>query len=245
LTSEQAKKLRAPFPDEQVGKLPRVWCKACSENKQQRHCGQHSLVNCQVCGNKITEAHLHLDYVGHAATTDRLLQVDPNWTWQPMAVGPNGEPLVTNGGLWITLTICDVTRPGFGDGKNPKEIIGDAIRNAAMRFGVALDLWAKEDLNGSAGDPQAEVTPGADSPTPASAVSAAPEDTDEQPSPADATVLASEKQRRLIFAKKTSAGITDAQLKLLLVEVTGQDSTKAIPAGLVDEILYRLVAVTA
>jgi hypothetical protein len=28
-----------------------------------------------------------------------------------------------------------------------KEKIGDAIRNAAMRFGVALDLWAKIDLH--------------------------------------------------------------------------------------------------
>ena len=37
-------------------------------------------------------------------------------------------------------------RIGVGDGKSAKECIGDAIRNAAMRFGVALDLWAKDDL---------------------------------------------------------------------------------------------------
>src|SRR5690606_32615245 len=42
--------------------------------------------------------------------------------------------------------ICGVTRIGVGDGKSAKECIGDAIRNAAMRFGVALDLWAKEAL---------------------------------------------------------------------------------------------------
>ena len=36
-----------------------------------------------------------LDYVGHAATTARLLEVDPEWTWEPMAKGPNGEPLMT------------------------------------------------------------------------------------------------------------------------------------------------------
>jgi hypothetical protein len=97
---------------------------------------------------KIPKGGIELDYVGHAATTDRLLQVDPDWTWKPMCVGPMGEPLIINGGLWIWLTVCGVTRPGWGDGKNPKEIIGDAIRNAAMRFGVALDLWAKEDLSG-------------------------------------------------------------------------------------------------
>lgn len=122
MNAEQAKKLRAPFKPEQIGKLPK--------------------------------AGIMLDYVGHAATTDRLLQVDPTWTWEPMAYGPNGEPLMTNGGMWIKLTVCGVTRPGFGDGKTPKEIIGDAIRNAAMRFGVALDLWAKEDLHVSDGEPK-------------------------------------------------------------------------------------------
>jgi hypothetical protein len=105
---------------------------------------------------KLPKAGIMLDYVGHAATTDRLLQVDPEWTWEPMGIGPNGEPLMTNGGMWIKLTVCGVTRPGFGDGKNPKEIIGDAIRNAAMRFGVALDLWAKEDLNASGDEPKAD-----------------------------------------------------------------------------------------
>lgn len=88
-----------------------------------------------------------LDYVGHAAVTDRLLTVDPEWSWEPMALGPNGLPAVDHAGnLWIRLTICGVTRIGVGDGKSAKECIGDAIRNAAMRFGVALDLWAKENL---------------------------------------------------------------------------------------------------
>ena len=37
-----------------------------------------------------------------------------------------------------------------------KERIGDAIRNAAMRFGVALDLWSKEELeSGGKFDPVA------------------------------------------------------------------------------------------
>jgi hypothetical protein len=88
-----------------------------------------------------------LDYVGHAAVTDRLLTVDPEWSWEPLALGPDGLPAFDrSGNLWIKLTICGVTRLGVGDGKSPKECIGDAIRNAAMRFGVALDLWAKENL---------------------------------------------------------------------------------------------------
>lgn len=99
---------------------------------------------------KLPKAGLMLDYVGHAATTDRLLQVDPSWTWEPMALDGDGLPLIRGGELWIRLTVCGVTRPGVGDGKSTKEMIGDAIRNAAMRFGVALDLWAKEDLHAAA-----------------------------------------------------------------------------------------------
>ena len=88
-----------------------------------------------------------LDYVGHAAVTDRLLTVDPEWSWEPLGYGPDGLPAMDSAGnLWIKLTVCGVTRIGVGDGKNQKERIGDAIRNAAMRFGVALDLWAKENL---------------------------------------------------------------------------------------------------
>jgi hypothetical protein len=88
-----------------------------------------------------------LDYVGHAAVTDRLLTVDPEWSWEPMALDQFGSPQCDrDGNLWIKLTVCGVTRLGVGDGKNMKERVGDAIRNAAMRFGVALDLWAKENL---------------------------------------------------------------------------------------------------
>ena len=88
-----------------------------------------------------------LDYVGHAAVTSRLLEVDPEWSWEPLALDPTGLPLYdVKGGLWIRLTIGGVTRLGYGDGPDPKQRIGDAIRNAAMRFGVALDLWAKEDI---------------------------------------------------------------------------------------------------
>ena len=103
-----------------------------------------------------------LDFVGHAVTTDRLLSVDPEWTWEPVAFGPDGLPAFTTGkGLWIRLTVCGVTRYGFGDGPTVKECIGDAIRNAAMRFGVALDLWTKEEgeqANGPTYVPSAPVS---------------------------------------------------------------------------------------
>lgn len=155
MTPEIAKILREPFPAELVGKLPRVWCKACRD-AQFKVCQQHERRRCQECGNNITNAHLHLDYVGHAEITDRLLHADAGWTWEPVAFADDGLPLLDrHGGLWIRLTVADVTRLGYGhaDGKSGpdavKEAIGDALRNAAMRFGVALDLWGAKFKDGT------------------------------------------------------------------------------------------------
>ena len=95
-----------------------------------------------------------LAYVGHAALTDRLLDCDPAWSWEPLAMSANGLPVMDDmGGMWIKLTVCGVTRLGYGHagsktgGDAIKEVIGDALRNAAMRFGAALDLWHKGDLH--------------------------------------------------------------------------------------------------
>lgn len=97
---------------------------------------------------------VQLAYVGHAALTDRLLDADPNWSWEPLALGADGLPAIDEcGGLWIKLTVCGITRLGYGDAQGKtganamKERIGDALRNAAMRFGAALDLWHKGELH--------------------------------------------------------------------------------------------------
>jgi hypothetical protein len=135
-------KLRAPFPPNQVSKM----CRSTKKDNAKGVCpkckGWHGLPAIQ------------LDYVGHAALTDRLLSVDLLWTWRPVAVGANGAPMLDgDGGMWIELTVCGVTRLGYGDaqgktgGDATKERIGDALRNAAMRFGCALDLWHKGDLH--------------------------------------------------------------------------------------------------
>jgi hypothetical protein len=94
-------------------------------------------------------------YVGHAAVTDRLLQADAGWTWEPLAFDADGAPLIQfrNGEatMWIRLTVDGVSRLGVGSAQEGsfelhKQLISDALRNAAMRFGVALDLWSKEGL---------------------------------------------------------------------------------------------------
>ncbi len=95
---------------------------------------------------------IKLDFVSHGNVTRRLLEVDSCWNWEPMAYDEQGLPLFDErGGLWIRLTVCGVTRIGYGEPQGSdaydrqKGAIGNAIRVAAMRFGVALDLWAKED----------------------------------------------------------------------------------------------------
>lgn len=158
MTPEEAAALRAPFPPEAIGKLPRIICPACSKSPT-KVCGEHGKVKCPDCGNYITTRHIHLDYVGHAGVRDRLLQVDPEWTWEPAAVDPStGAPVCTDGGLWIRMTVCGVTRLGWGDGPDIKQRISDAIRNAAMTFGVALDLWSKEDLHANENAEEAETS---------------------------------------------------------------------------------------
>lgn len=143
--------MRAPFPPNQISKLPKP-------TKQQTEAVRNDFkagVRCEVCGLWHHPKVVHLDYVGHAALTDRLLDCDPSWNWEPLAFTQAGTPLTDeNGGMWIRLTVCGVTRFGYGhpDGKKGgdaiKEVIGDALRNAAMRFGAALDLWHKGDLHG-------------------------------------------------------------------------------------------------
>jgi hypothetical protein len=89
-----------------------------------------------------------VDYVDHAHVTERLNQVIPGWTWEPMGRTEQGLPAFDDiGGLWIWLELPDGTKvPGYGEpgqrGHDAiKGAISDAIKNAAMRLGVALDLW--------------------------------------------------------------------------------------------------------
>ncbi|NBT47600.1 MAG: hypothetical protein EB089_08310 [Acidimicrobiia bacterium] len=124
MNEDKAKALRAPFRDDQV---------------EAKNVGQRSY-----------------NFINHAVVTDRLISVDPAWYWQPMAISDNGSPVLDEfNGLWIRLTVCGVTRIGYGASEPHqkgadavKTAISDALKNAAMRFGVALDLWGA-DSNGS------------------------------------------------------------------------------------------------
>lgn len=142
--------LREPFLPNQISKKPQG-------TKAQNECKYEDKRRCSICGGFHHPGVIHLDYVGHAALTDRLLDADPLWTWEPFAINEEGLPAFDkSGGLWIRLTVCGHTRIGYGHatssqykeiGSREKEVIGDALRNAAMRFGAALDLWHKGELH--------------------------------------------------------------------------------------------------
>lgn len=107
---------------------------------------------------KLPKGGIQLDFVGHADITKILLEIDPHWRWVPIA-WDNGRPAihVENGmaTMWGELTLLGQARLGVGSvradkAELDKELVGDFLRNAAMRFGIALSLWTKqewEDLN--------------------------------------------------------------------------------------------------
>jgi hypothetical protein len=142
--------LRKPFDAKLISRLPKPTKAQTDAVKADYKAG----MRCQICGTWHHKDVVHLDYVGHAALTDRLLDADPEWNWEPVATNTDGSPVLDkDGGMWIKLTVCGITRLGYGDAEGKtgpaatKERIGDALRNAAMRFGAALDLWSKVDLH--------------------------------------------------------------------------------------------------
>jgi hypothetical protein len=182
-----------------------------------------------------------LAYVGHAAVRDRLLSVDPTWTWSPFALTDTGLPLYDNaGGLWINLTVCGVTRPGYGDGPDPKQRISDAIRNAAMSFGVALDLWAKEDLAGSTGPTEkVTTTPHQGSPTPQAAAK-------QFPFPNEPGLPITSDQLRLVAIELKRIGNTDKAAMLTQVStIVGREisTSRELTKGEASTLITALKAI--
>ena len=113
-----------------------------------------------------------LDFVGHADITRILIEIDPYWSWEPCGWA-NGRPAihVENGiaTMWGWLTVHGKELLGVGSVKADKvdldkELIGDFLRNASMRFGISLNLWTKNqwsDLDGDkpASKPAPRVVP--------------------------------------------------------------------------------------
>ena len=110
--------------------------------------------NCNVCGGYHGLPAVHLDYMGHADVTEALIKIDPFWSWEPFAVDQNGEPMIAFRGntarMWARMTVLGKTLPAVGTCSSnkeelEKELIGDMLRNGALRFGIAVRLWSKAD----------------------------------------------------------------------------------------------------
>lgn len=103
---------------------------------------------------KLPKGGMQLDFVGHADVTKMLLEIDECWTWEPVAFDADGLPAyrVENGLAHMAgwLTVHGVRRLGIGSVAHNKpdllkELASDFIRNAAMRFGICLSLWTKQE----------------------------------------------------------------------------------------------------
>jgi hypothetical protein len=107
---------------------------------------------------KLPKGGTQLDFVGHADITRILISVDPHWRLVPIA-WENGRPAMNivndMATMWFELTLLGTSRLAIGSAKSnspdlDKILYGDALRNGAMRFGISLNLWTKnewEDLD--------------------------------------------------------------------------------------------------
>lgn len=146
--AEKMALLKKPFDKDQIEKLPRYTGKKGADGK----IPPSAYGYCSECGKRHPLPSVHLDYVGHAGITDRLNEADPFWTIEPMAYNQAGLPLLdSNGGMWCWMTVFGIRRMCYGDAQGKhgpnavKELIGDAIRNGAMRFGCGTYLWSKSE----------------------------------------------------------------------------------------------------
>ncbi len=117
---------------------------------------------------KLPKGGIQLDFVGHADITRILIEIDPLWSYEPCG-WDNGRPAihVENGmaTMWAYLIVHGKKMLGVGSVRADKpelhkELIGDFLRNASMRFGISLSLWTKnewEDLGGHAPAPQKSI----------------------------------------------------------------------------------------
>ena len=152
-------RLTSPFPVTWIERLPKNLSKddrrrgKCEPNGEGRFLSADGVY----CGGYHARA-VHLDYIGHAGITMRLNEVctPAGWSWEPMVMAraEGGEfPAIPRDEFWIWLSIKDpdtgewIRKQGVGDDYrgSAKQAIGDALRNAAMRFGIGTYLWSKSE----------------------------------------------------------------------------------------------------
>lgn len=127
ISEEMAKVLREPFPN--VQKVTKKWKTKDGSEKS-----------------------ITLDYISHAVVTDRLLKVDPGFRFEPL-LDSGGIPIVVTAGLssgdtvgvWGRLSLLGAEVVEFCSGRDLLDAYSRCLCRAAMRRGVALDLWIRDD----------------------------------------------------------------------------------------------------
>jgi hypothetical protein len=112
LTQADLKILKAPFPKESLG------------------------VKVQSTSKDRTRALLVL-YLQHTDVQDRLEMVDPAWTSEVINEERVGDTVYVR----IRMTVKGVSRENVGEGNDPKAAYSDALKRAAMLFGIGRYLY--------------------------------------------------------------------------------------------------------
>lgn len=185
----------------------------------------HAVPDPKIVG-KLPKGNIQLDFVGHADITRILIEIDPLWRWVPIA-WDEGRPKihVENGmaTMWGELQLLGHSRLGVGSVRADKpdldkELVSDFLRNAAMRYGICLALWTKQewdDLNNNPA-PAPKQT--------GTAKKAAPR-------PAELDGLLSNEQRQQLIAACANAGIAvQAMASKAGVDWDGDVKESDIPA---------------
>lgn len=116
---------------------------------------------------KLPKGGSSLSYVGHADITRILCTVDATWRLVPIA-WENGRPAcnIVNdmATMWFEMTLLGVSRLAIGSAKSntpdlDKVLYGDALRNGAMRFGISLSLWTKQEWEDLDHNPASKAAP--------------------------------------------------------------------------------------
>lgn len=118
--------------------------------------------------SKLPKGGITLDFVGHADITRILIEIDPHWNIEPVAYDEAGLPAAKKIGNMIQagfrMTLLGQTRYCVGSVEERKsdigkELVSDAIRNGAMRFGISLSLWTKAEWEDLGATPAATPAP--------------------------------------------------------------------------------------
>lgn len=119
---------------------------------------------------KLPKGGFTADFIGHADINRLLIEIDPLWSLEPLEIIDGRPAAHTVDGdvfMWFKMTLLGHTRLAVGSAKVKtsdldKILYGDALRNGAMRFGIGLKLWSKqewEDLDHYDSAPVAKPAP--------------------------------------------------------------------------------------